>query len=91
MKNIIDYVNTMVNMCNLYIQDSLIDYNHDRLDFVEEDNFVTFFYFSNIISSVRIENALTEILKIFAYISNSISHKRDPDIDIENYVFEWVK
>ena len=90
MNNISDYVNTIVNICNLYIQDSLIDYNNDRLEFVEEDGFITYFYFSRIISAVRIENAVTEILKIFAHISSSISHKRNPDIDIENYVYEWV-
>ena len=42
-------------------------------------------------SSIRIENGITEILKIFTHITKSIIGNRNPDIDIENYVYGLFK
>lgn len=84
-----EYIDILVKLCNIYICKSIID-EKERIDYVMEDDFVTFFYNSKIISSTRIQNSIEEFLKIFTHIAKSISHKRNPDIDIENYVFGWI-
>lgn len=88
--NIDGYIEVLTNICNLYIKESLLEEN-DKLDYSIEDGFISFFYNNQIISSTRIENGITEILKIFTHITKSIIGNRNPDIDIENYMFEWVK
>lgn len=87
--NIDGYIEVLTNICNLYIKESLLEEN-DKLDYSIEDDFISFFYNNQIVSSTRIENGITEILKIFTHITKSIIGNRNPDIDIDNYVFEWV-
>ena len=88
--NIDGYIEVLSYICILFIKESLLEEN-DKLDYSIEDDFISFFYNNQLVSSTRIENGVTEILKIFTHITESIIGNRNPDIDIENYVFEWVK